>query len=390
MYKNIDYFKGLNALRFFAAYLVVLHHAEQIRLKNKLFHLKDLSLFNNGGLAVSFFFVLSGYLITYLLLREQRNFKGISIRKFYGRRVLRIWPLYFLLVAIGVFFIPFLIGLVGYAYEMPYAPKDVLVYFVFFSPFMVNILFGHHLLEPLWSIGVEEVFYLLWAPLFKFLKNQILPIILSVIALKYILVVAADAGQFPSTLARVINMLQFESMAVGGLGAYLIFNRKKKIESSILFSKPVQLVVILFIGARLFCDKFLTENSSFFLSVYHSGFWSNLLLSGSFAWLIIHISLNEKSLIGLNNRVLNFLGEISYGIYMYHMLVIFGIILILKNKLALMSDSSATILFYFLVTIGTILVSFVSKKLFEDYFLRLKAKFEPKPASHKTNLIRKG
>ncbi|MGB1018524.1 MAG: acyltransferase family protein, partial [Chitinophagales bacterium] len=98
MYKNIKYFKGLNALRFIAAYLVVIHHAEQIRLKNELFNLKEYSFFRNGGIAVSFFFVLSGFLISYLLLKELKQTNTVKIKAFYIRRTLRIWPLYFLLV----------------------------------------------------------------------------------------------------------------------------------------------------------------------------------------------------------------------------------------------------------------------------------------------------
>jgi peptidoglycan/LPS O-acetylase OafA/YrhL len=80
--KQISYFNGLNALRFFAAFFVVLHHAEQIRMKYALFHLKEFSLFNNGGIAVMFFFVLSGFLITYLLLKEQSATHKISIKNF--------------------------------------------------------------------------------------------------------------------------------------------------------------------------------------------------------------------------------------------------------------------------------------------------------------------
>ena len=88
MYKDIKYFKGLNALRFFAAYLVVIHHAEQIRMKYGIFHLKEYSLFNNGGLAVTFFFVLSGFLISYLLFKESDVTNTISVKKFYFRRIL--------------------------------------------------------------------------------------------------------------------------------------------------------------------------------------------------------------------------------------------------------------------------------------------------------------
>ena len=84
---------------------------------------------------------------------------------------------------------------------------------------MVNILFGHHLLEPLWSIGVEELFYIIWAPLFKFLKRYILVITLSVITLKIILIIASDTFLFPSNLSKIIKMLKFESLAVGGVNS---------------------------------------------------------------------------------------------------------------------------------------------------------------------------
>ena len=63
-YKNISLFEGLNSLRFFAAFLVVMHHSETIRHKNGLPNLNGLGLFKDGGVAVTFFFVLSGFLIT--------------------------------------------------------------------------------------------------------------------------------------------------------------------------------------------------------------------------------------------------------------------------------------------------------------------------------------
>ena len=174
MFRGIKHFKGLDSLRFFAAYLVVMNHAEQIRMNHGLFNLKQYSLFNNGGIAVTFFFVLSGFLISYLLLKEYEQTETISVKKFYSRRVLRIWPLYFLLVMIGTIFLPYILDILGYSYIMPYSFNDVVWYYIFFSPFMVNIFYGHHLIEPLWSIGVEELFYILWAPLFKFLRKYIL------------------------------------------------------------------------------------------------------------------------------------------------------------------------------------------------------------------------
>src|ERR1044071_5481753 len=93
------YFPGLNGLRFLAASAVIITHVELLKgvlgLPN---HWKNPVLFNLGGLGVYFFFVLSGFLITYLLLSEKNMTGHISIKKFYFRRIFRIWPIYYLLV----------------------------------------------------------------------------------------------------------------------------------------------------------------------------------------------------------------------------------------------------------------------------------------------------
>lgn len=374
LYNNIIHFKGLNALRFFAAYFVVLHHAEQIRFKYGLFNLNAYTFFNNGGIAVIFFFVLSGFLISYLLLKEQHFTKKISVKNFYIKRVLRIWPLYYLLVFIGLVAIPFLIQKIGYDYEMPYRFKDVILYFVLFCPFSVNMLFGHHLLEPLWSIGVEEIFYLIWAPVFKFLKKHILFILFGIILLKLLISTTLYYLDINNVFSQTINVLKFEAMAIGRLGAYYIFNRKKEIDESMFFSKPVQIVFIIYLLLRLTCVQFLTDNTLFFRILYETPILSSYLLMFSFIWLIINISLNKNSVIKLENKTLNYFGEISYGIYMYHMIIIFMLILFLKNFLNDLSPTVSTVVFYFVLSLLVLFVSFLSKILFEDYFLKLKQK----------------
>ena len=373
--KQISHFQGLNALRFFAALFVVLHHAEQIRMKYGLFHLKELSLFNNGHIAVTFFFVLSGFLITYLLLKEQHNTHKISIKNFYMRRILRIWPLYYLLVIMGTLIVPYAIKTIGYDYEMPYAISDVAWYYILFLPFMVNIIYGHHLLEPLWSIGVEEIFYLIWAPLMKFLKNNVLTVIISIIGIKLMLDLTVYLFELNSIFFKALGMLQFHAMAVGGLAAYFIFNSKINLSETRLYSLPVQIIVLTFIFIRLCFANALT-NYSFFRFLFNTPLFSNLLLIFVFAWLIINTALNPKSILKLNGKFLNFGGEISYGIYMYHMLVVFSIILIFRNLFNSMNPVMATIIFYISLLIGVIGVSYLSKRFFENCFLRLKSKFE--------------
>jgi len=374
--KTIKYFKGLNGLRFFAAYLVVIHHAEQIRLKYGMFNLKQLSIFNQGGTGVTFFFVLSGFLITYLLLKEDFQTKNISIRSFYLRRVLRIWPLYFLLVLIGIVIVPILLSFINFNYQMPYTFSQTIFYFIFFMPFVVNILFGHHLLEPLWSIGVEELFYLIWAPLVKFIKKNILILIFSIIFIKLFLLTFFHFTDNETILSQIVSILKFEAMAIGGLGAYFIFNLKNELKSKLLFSVPAQIIIILLIIIPMFGFTYLTKN--FFLAqiIFDTPIISSVFNMFLFSWLIINISQNSKSILKFENKILNFLGDISYGIYMYHMLIIFGVTLFFAKLFNNLNNTFASILFYIIITFATILVSAISKKYFENKFLNLKKRFE--------------
>jgi peptidoglycan/LPS O-acetylase OafA/YrhL len=376
MYKKIKFFEGLNGLRFIAAYLVVIHHAEQIRLKYGLFDLKEFTLFNNGGIAVTFFFVLSGFLITYLLLKEERKTGDISVRNFYIRRMLRIWPLYYLLVMIGTVFLPLILEFFNYDYQMPYTFGETIGYFVFFMPFVVNILYGTHLLDPLWSIGVEEIFYLMWAPLTKFLKKYFLQLILGVLIIKVSLTALSHLGYFNDVARQIIGLLKFEAMAIGALGAYYIYYTEKKIESRWFFSNVIQVFVFAFLALKFFMQSFLIEHMPQFTILFLTPIFSELLLMTAFCWIIISVSLNQKSFVKLNNKHLDYLGDISYGIYMYHMITIFAIVLFMKNFLNGLPNSVSTILFYIIVTFFVLLISGISKSIFENKFLNLKKKFE--------------
>ena len=107
------FFKGLNELRAIAALAVVFHHIESYKSEDSLasvIHIPQLSYFvsNLGNHGVHLFFVLSGFLITYLLFVEQERFGKINVKDFYIRRVLRIWPLYYLIVFLSFFIVPLL------------------------------------------------------------------------------------------------------------------------------------------------------------------------------------------------------------------------------------------------------------------------------------------
>ncbi|SMO67828.1 acyltransferase family protein [Solitalea koreensis] len=382
MHKNIKYFPGLSALRFFAAFFVLMHHSETIRKKYGLFNLEAFSLFQNGSTAVSFFFVLSGFLISYLLLKEDRDRGGISVKAFYWRRVVRIWPLYFLLVAIGLYLVPFGLKLIHFNYPMPYIPNQVLPYFLLFMPFMVNILFGSSLLEPLWSIGVEEIFYLIWAPLMKFFHKHMLNLFVAIILIKTALMtlffyfINVEPNSTWDIVKQVIDILKFEAMAIGGVGAYLVYYASKDKRHWKIFSPVFQVVCLILLFLRVALHHELIASETVFGDVYSVIFakpvLSNLVLYVLFLWLIVNVSMNPKSFLKLEKKWLNSLGDVSYGIYMYQMLIIFAVVLVLKKHLMAMTPIPSTILFYFMIAGVTIGISYLSKYLFENQFLKLK------------------
>jgi peptidoglycan/LPS O-acetylase OafA/YrhL len=385
------HFTGLNSLRFFAAYFVIFHHGETIRAKNGLAHFEHYSFFRNGSLAVSFFFVLSGFLITYLLLHEIRNTNTISLKKFYMRRVLRIFPLYYLLIFIGLVAIPVLLKLINYTYTMPYDIPTAGVLLGLFLSFVVTPLYGSHLLEPLWSIGVEEYFYLIWAPLFKFFKKYPLSIILRMMILKAGILLFyhfyPPQSETLILLKEVLLNLKFELMAIGGLGAYFIteahnfpkvsnFWKVFSLENAWFFKPVFQIFFLSLLIARLFCHNFFIENTNILYKIlFQAPVLSVFTEGGLFLWLILNVAVNPRAIFTLKNPILEKLGEISYGIYMYQMLVIFATVLFFKKTMFTMSPLEQTVFFYTVVSVGVLGVSWLSKRYFEDYFLKFKNRY---------------
>src|ERR1700693_6351175 len=111
------YFENLDALRFFSFLFVFLFHTKFYEWVHSLtssnFFLWPARLLSSGGWGVKFVFVLSGFLITWLLLKEKEKNNKIDIRNFYIRRVLRIWPLYYIVFFIGFFLFPLFYKLAG-------------------------------------------------------------------------------------------------------------------------------------------------------------------------------------------------------------------------------------------------------------------------------------
>jgi peptidoglycan/LPS O-acetylase OafA/YrhL len=375
MYRNVTHFANLTPLRFIAAYLVVIFHVEETRKMFGLPNLTHFSVFTHGPMAVSFFFVLSGFLITFLLLQEHDQAAGIDVRRFYFRRVLRIWPLYFLMVFVGLVLIPIGVKLGRVPYDAPFEPWDVAAYFVLFLPFVVNLKYGNHFLTPLWSVGVEEMYYLGWAPIVKWLRKHLLAILAGTVFVKALLAIVAHYLLQSAQVLEVLRMLQFEAMAIGGLAAYFVFHRAQPVCRHWLFSKPAQALLLLPLIVRLLAHRAAAEYSLLYASVFDHVVFTPLVLMLLFAWFIVNVSVNERRIISLDTRLLSYLGDISYGIYMYHALVISLVFVPFLDDYRAAPGLPATLLLHALVAALTFLLAALSKSLFENRFLKYKERF---------------
>lgn len=353
---NSRYFSGFDPLRFFAAALVVLSHATLTSsgLTNTEF---DLPLFHKGGLAVEFFFTLSGFLITYLLLFELKKTATVDIKAFYYRRIFRIWPLYFIIVASG-----FLIF--GYLYPALYHQQyftftslsQGLLLYVFFLPNYAAMAYKVGLLYPLWSIGVEEQFYLMWAPIVKYLKRYIAPAICTVVVLSAALSIFGHFHYAPdNNIGRLITTLKFHCMGMGGIFAYYFYHRSSE-RTGLLHS-----TWLLYALQALTIAAILTSLSTGLAAV------DELIRSIIFSFLLLAVASQNLQASG-RAGMLNYLGKISYGIYMYHMLVDYALRTVFsKIHLAALSNGYAFLGIYFLILLtSTIVLAGISYRFLEQ------------------------
>ena len=173
---------------------------------------------------------------------------------------------------------------------MPYTLSQTWYYFLFFFPILVLFHYGHHFLEPLWSIGVEEVFYLLWAPLFKYCRRHIVAILSAIIVLKLAsLMLIQHFCAENNVFAFLMRNYSFETMAVGALGACFLFNAKDKVETLWLFRKPFRVIICLLVPIFL-CFNINIDNPLWKL-LFLTPVFSPFLLSLLYLYLILTITI---------------------------------------------------------------------------------------------------
>ncbi|SDJ93542.1 acyltransferase family protein [Flavobacterium noncentrifugens] len=358
------YFPNLNGLRFIAALLVIIHHIEQIKSLLNIQNIWNSSPFVGviGKLGVVLFFVLSGFLITYLLLAEEKSLKTINVRNFYFRRMLRIWPLYFLIVALAFFVLPNipLFTLPGFGKEVVYNNLFLKLFlYVIFFPNLVTTLAGIvPYVSHAWSIGPEEQFYLVWPFILRRIRKYRIYLMLFIIFFYLLiktLILEFSHQIIGGTLLKAFWLgFNIDCMAIGGLFAVLLFQKHRLL--------------------NFFINKYLFYFSCIFIIVMlangveiphiHYEFYALF-----FGIIILNFAANDQIKISFENRVFNYLGNISYGLYMYHPIAITLAIVTVKHF------GSSLWMIYPLTVLLTILIAGLSYKYYETYFLKFKNKF---------------
>lgn len=175
------YFDYLDSLRFFAFFVVFIAHAAILfPISSDWFYPFYRNILSHGSYGVNFFFILSGFLISFLLLNEKKETGLVSVRTFYLKRVLRIWPLYYIVFALSIFILPVIVSWVGANYiegnlktfpnlSMEIGQSGIWWFFAFLGNFYRAHDWGltPFALGVLWSVCVEEQFYLFWPWIIK-------------------------------------------------------------------------------------------------------------------------------------------------------------------------------------------------------------------------------
>jgi peptidoglycan/LPS O-acetylase OafA/YrhL len=359
------YFPNLNGLRAIGAFIVVACHLSLLKLMWG-FHVNTWSPIP-GKTGVALFFALSGFLITSLLFSEQKTTGTIRLKAFYYRRILRIWPLYYIILILGLFVFNQAPGL-----KIPVLSERMMHDLTWINLLSVIFIIPNftHLFIPYtdqrWSIVVEEMFYLVQPALVRVLRNKYFLILVFVTILfsSELLSLAIkglrlDRHVSPTIITAIQRQLEYLGCIATGCIFAAIYKKRQEWTKKFLFSRWVQIGVL--IPLTILCYiSFRKDDEAFF---------DLRIFSFLFSIVVLNAAVNSRTIFRLENPVLNFLGKISYGIYMYHMFCLGLAFLIVRR---LMPGGLAQDIVYVVLGVGlTVLVSWLSFRYLESFFLQL-------------------
>jgi len=349
----MKYIKQLDSLRGIAVLLVIITHWFP-----EGHPLHDYTAFFNG---VDIFFVLSGFLITRILLENRNEAENAATGKwfvaknFYIRRFLRIFPVYY-----GLIIVMFLLG--------PKTSTHIRENVGYFLTYTSNFYFiqkgkWEGVLSHLWSLSVEEQFYLLWPWLMLFLRKRILfPVIV-------VSIVTGVLGQY--YFSPLATFSCFDGFGIGALLAWAVVYKPESLKSTYVPALCVAAACCLLQVARVFSDSQFVPLPSRTLTAFCTAAVILGVLLGK-----AQSSIFSRAV--LKNSALQFIGKISYGVYLYHLMVAYCLSKIFSSVNLRLFPISATFNSY-LINVENfcllIAVSYISWRFIEQPILQLKRNY---------------
>jgi peptidoglycan/LPS O-acetylase OafA/YrhL len=316
---------NLDALRGISILWVILHHIPALHAPPWAAGAERIirSIQENGRHGVSFFFVISGFLICTLFLREERTTGGIDLPKFYGRRMLRLMPLYYLML--GVYCVLVLgVGL--------YSPANRAL----FEQKLPSYLFYYSNLTPVatqgpfffaWSLAVEEQFYLLFGLLMRFVSRAaVIALCAGLLALKAGIYAVYGQGALDLPALRIALSYQ-EPILLGVLLAFAMSSKTGYALARRFLADPRALaamglgIVLLTFGTPIEARSSAHAQAVYVLMTLFVG-GASLLPSLSEMSASAGGAVSGARAQGALGAALDHIGKVSYGMYLVHMLVI--------------------------------------------------------------------
>jgi peptidoglycan/LPS O-acetylase OafA/YrhL len=353
---------ALDGLRGIAILLVLAHGFDVIQTTHGLGHAVDLAL-DLGWIGVQLFFVLSGFLITGILL-DTRTQPGYY-RKFLVRRVLRIFPLYY-----GTLFVAFFIA--PYVVHVPPGHGDHQIWlWTYLANFAAPLGRSEPVFPHFWSLAVEEQFYIVW-PLVVWIVGR-----RGVLAVGTVLVVIAIAARvyvrahYGEMAAYMFTPCRMDALAIGAIAAALI--RGERFRSMIAHHKASLMAgagfAVVVAGAVI--GHLLREGPNMQTVGY-------TVIALGFALLLV-AALPQRRLPArlLGWAPLRTIGLYSYGMYVFHAPLHVYVGLPILARLDATPGVPAGFVYGLAMTLVTLGLAALSYHLFEVRFLRLKPKLAP-------------
>lgn len=310
----------------------------------------------SGAFGVSLFFVLSSYLITELLLREKDLIGTLDIRSFYVRRILRIWPLYFVFLALAIalqWFVP------GQHLTLRAGVWFSLLagnWFIVLHGFPSSVIF------PLWSVSIEEQFYITWPAIVRRVSET------GMLMFAGLLLAVATASRLYLGMHHALEgdvwcntFVQLDPIAAGILIAVLLKGEIPRLSRLARIAMMAAGITALALGSLYFGIKNDPLTTARIVFGYPAVALGGVLL------LLAVLRNSTKS-----NRVLVYLGRISYGLYVFHVLGLLISDHAVQNQTANLFRYSLRV---GVALVATILMAAASYRWLETPFLSLKQRF---------------